>query len=479
MSLNRVSKHMIDPDFVKEVDSFSTKLENTPQKQVADTTQNKWWSESIEHVVTKINNENVSLKSIPSSYKEKVLFIGSSTTEGNGASKLEKTWFKIIEEKLGQDYKCYFRGIGGNKTIDVINRFYKDVAPIQPDFVIIQLTIGNEGIYSNSDKTKIYHQFKENMIKIINMVKQIGATPIVIGQAPTKNYNDLYYKYGLKITEEIASMGVHVIDLMGNLAKENGKPFDQVMNDNLHYNDLGQEYIVNAFPPTLLKKAKIQEGGFLKEQNGYIRLGNELYTDLPIYFEPDEPLKNFTFFCWFRYAKPNHGVVPSNASGVVSFNNSDRLYVVSGNENEWRLTNNSGSGDSKFNSTEIQWNKWISLAISYHAEDNQYIVYCNGREIGRYTADVGVLTKLTLAGREGAELKTLRNADFKNVLLYRTRLNAQQIKRLHEGEYLQMSMELFAPMNDKFIVPGSSINNLAPTNSRLIINNGETNISGS
>ena len=464
-----------------EIADITEQLAHTPQKESVDTTQGKWWSEVIEHVVATLNGESVAVKTIPTEVKEKVLFIGSSTTEGNGPSVIDNAWFKIIERRLGDKYKCYFRGIGGDNTVDVINRFYNDVAPVQPDFVVIQLTIGNEGIYSSTDKVAIYQQFKDNMLQIINMVKQIGATPIVIGQAPTKNYNDLYYRFGVKVTEEIASMGVHTIDVMGNLAKEDGTPFEQVMKDTLHYNDLGQEYIANAIPITLFDKARVQAGGYFKEQeNSYIHLGQDLYTDLPIYFEPDEPIKNFTFFCWVRYAQPNHGVVPSNASGVVSFNNSDRLYVVSGNENEWIITNNSdSSGGGRFTSTEIQWNKWISLAISYHAEENQYIVYCNGIEIGRHTADVGVLTRLTLAGREGAEGLTLRNADFKNVLLYRTRLNAQQIKRLHEGQYLQMSLELFAPMNDKAIVPGASLNNLAATTSTLIVNEGETNITSS
>ena len=64
---------------------------------------------------------------------------------------------------------------GGADTSGMINRFH-DVAQTKPDFVVISLSLNNEGLFR--DETAC-DRFEKGIRKLANLVEAIGALPII------------------------------------------------------------------------------------------------------------------------------------------------------------------------------------------------------------------------------------------------------------------------------------------------------------
>ncbi|MOA51800.1 hypothetical protein D3C78_1749900 [compost metagenome] len=75
---------------------------------------------------------------------------------------------------------------------------------------------------------------------------------------------------------------------------------------------------------------------------------------------------------------------------------------------------------------------------------------------------------LNVGGRPGAATY-LKNANIKDVIVYRVKKQEWQIKQLYGGVVSQAALELFAPMNDKITSGGTSLQNMAMTPNNLYI----------
>lgn len=458
-----LAANVFDTDGESVEDTLGEKADKnkTPEKKSVDTTTGKWWSDSVEHLEVDLNGGKSAVKTIPTEYKEKVVLLGSSTTEGNGAANRSDAWFNIIKSRMGDNYIFYNRGYGGNNTQDVINRFYKDVAPLDPDFVFIQLTIGNEGIYTATDKQAVYKQFLDNIIKIARMVYQIGATPIIVGQGPTKRYNAMYYRMGYGINDTLASMGYYVINIMGSLAPQETPWYSEIpMKDNLHYNELGQEHIASTISPTLLRHIQHKERGDIQSYGGTITVKNPSTSTPLIYRKPEnDEIKSFTFFTRLKV------INITRANGVASFNNMARL-ALSSVDGRFILWDD--NGQVMIDDFDPYKNKWISLAYVYSDLDKRIYFYINGdlvKTIENANIDFKVLN---IGGRETATAQ-IEDAEYSDIVLYRTALTNKQVLNLHLGVIPQSSLEIYAPLTDNMINNYAALTNLAPTDAALMI----------
>ena len=52
-------------------------------------------------------------------------------------------------------------------------------------------------------------------------------------------------------------------------------------------------------------------------------------------------------------------------------------------------------------------------------------------------------------------------ADMKDLMIYRSALNADEVAALNKGSLLQASLEVYAPLTDARLTPGSALENLA------------------
>jgi lysophospholipase L1-like esterase len=435
-------------------------------KNSIPTTGGKWWSETVEMIKTTVGTKERKVLTAPLEAKKTIVFTGSSSTEGTGTTDQKtKSYAQLFAAKLGTaKYNFYNRGVGGDNTTGQLNRFYKDIAPLNPDFVFLAFTLGNEGYVSASDKRALCNQFKNNLLRLCHMVKQIGAVPIVMTQAPTTAYDSDFYDYAQKMTDEFESAGIHLCDWGGVVDAMDGtfKPIASIMYDTVHYKDAAHVEICNAIPPTLLEEAAFKTGGYLTSPKGYINTGN-LVTQTPITYSPTD-ITTFTYFMRFRKVTPE-------LLGYVSFNGLQRIL----GQTTGYVQYNDGAGvvvtvDGTVNYNDGQWH---SLAATYSPITKELKIYLDGVYKATVNNQTIALSKLTVGGRDNAT-STLKNADIKDIALYRTRLTDKKVLALHEGTVSQTSLEIFSPCHDKIVGRGMNIINLAPTSVNLEINTGET-----
>jgi hypothetical protein len=447
-----------------------TKLKNgeigTAIKKDVQTTQGRFWQTTITQVNVTQNNEERQVMTVPTSFKKKIVLIGSSSAQGNGVEDYTTTSFwALLKGKLEpKGYEVINRGFSADNTTKGLDRFYKDVITANPDFVIIAFTLGNEGMTTaGADKNAVYQQFKNNILKMCYQAKQIGATPIIMTQAPTRSYTVDIYAYSQKLNAELQAMGFHVVDWGGpvDALDGTGKPIDSIMYDNVHYKEAAHKEIANAFPPTLFDRGFLENGGYLRTQLGYINT-NTITSETPIFYDITDIT---TFSAFMRFKKGT-----AEVASLMSFSGGIRCFL----DANGAIIFNDGPSGSVIIANDINYanNSWHSLGVTYSPIDQQVRFFVNG--VLKHTRASAIIpNKWTIGGRAGSTL-TFKNGSLKDFALYRTRLSNEQIMQMHAGMFSQMSLEIYSPGHDRVLAPGVPLINLAPTTVNLQINPSET-----
>lgn len=476
-----VESGLVDQLF-ERINSLNERLENiviegggeqVVKSEVVETTEGKPWSTTITEATATLGGIKQKVVTKPLNTTKRIVLFGSSSIEGVGVTNPSNSFANRLSNRLSsRGYEVVNRGISGDNTLGAIARFFKDVVPLNPDFVIFGFTIGNEGMYSLSDKAAVYEHFRNNMFKLIHMTKKFGAVPIVLTQAPTQDFTNEIYNYSKKLQEELDESGVLCIDWGGVVDDLSGRPFANAMSDAWHYNDASHKEICNAIPPSLFEKAAIQRGGNLQPSyKGSVRFG-AITTATPIHFVPTDEITTFTFFARFKID------TGTGLCALVSFTPTERVFT-SGNTGTGAIAyaNSSISDFPIDDSKNFANDTWFSLAVTYSPISGKMRFYIDGVFKSEATLSM-IPTRFTIGGREGSNY-VLKTANVKDVAIYRTRLKDYQIAQLHGGLVSQTSLEIYSPMNDKTIFPNGKLVNLAGTTSNFVVNAGETGVSSS
>lgn len=437
----------------------------TSIKKSVQTTQGRFWQGSTEQINTIIGGDERQVKTIPTTFKKRIVLIGSSSAQGNGvADYTTSSFWALLKAKLEpKGYEVLNRGFSADDTSKGLERFYRDVITANPDYVIISFTLGNEGITNTGvDKYVIYKQFKDNILKMCYLTKQMGAVPIVMTQAPTKSFTKEIYNYAQKFNSELEALSVHAVDWSGavDAMSGDGKPILSIMYDNVHYNEAAHVEIANAFPPTLFDRSHFETGSYLTTQKGYINYNTPI-SQTPIYYDTTD-ITTFTAFMRFRKST-------AETAGFMSFSSGIRVFM---DGSGYVLFNDNLSGNIQVEAKNYADNAWHSIAVSYSPIDQKVRVYMDG--VLKFTTTSTIVpTRWTIGGRSGSNY-TFKNGDVKDLALYRTRLTDTRIMQMHQGTFTQTSLEIYSPCHDKNISAGMPLINLAPTTVNLRIDATET-----
>jgi len=105
--------------------------------------------------------------------------------------------------------------------------------------------------------------------------------------------------------------------------------------------------------------------------------------------------------------------------------------------------------------------EWHHIVLSHYTARGETLFFVDGKLTGK-AAERLQPTRFVLGG-PGApgNAPAPKQADYKDVLVFRSALNADEAAALHEGKLLQASLEIYAPLNDSQFRPDSVIENRA------------------
>jgi lysophospholipase L1-like esterase len=346
----------------------------------------------------------------------------------------------------------------GFDTRNTIARFEKDVVPLHPRVVLIGLSMANEGL-TTDDPDSVFSRYKDGIARLIDLCRQHKIIP-VIGLCYSNNeYNKTHYDYLKRINLLIQGWDVPCVNLLGAIDDGHGH-FPEVHTfDPGHPDNRGHEELFLAFVPTLFD-ALVEPAPSFTPDTGVA--GMKLSSGGPFHevsYIPGEVMHPFSFGFSFKAGQPGSlgkvmlpgsqasGEIMINAEGFLVYRNNDRQITSLSRPSE---------------------NQWHSVMITHG-----YLV--------------GMTTLYLDGGRQGSGEERLEPAGFvignssapvafRDLRIYRTALNRDEVQALTEGKRIEGSLEVWAPLMDATPAKNLALQNRALSTCRAVLDateNGE------
>ena len=179
---------------------------------------------------------------------KKIVCIGDSLTYGFGVSK-SHSWFSLLENKFS-NYLWLNKGINGDTTLGMMDRFYEDVIDEKPNMVIIMGGSNDFLSHRSVESTLDNIKFLVKDALDNHIIPILGIPPFVIDSMAMESW-DPYCNYALmnsklelyknlldeySIKENLLVLNFY--DLFKNLSINNS--IEHFYTDGLHLNSKGQ-----------------------------------------------------------------------------------------------------------------------------------------------------------------------------------------------------------------------------------------------
>ncbi len=186
----------------------------------------------------------------------KIVAIGSSSTEGIGASDRSKNYPSRLAEELlrrfpDREINVVNKGIGGETASQMLVRFQKDVLDLKPNLVIWQL--GSNAALKGVDPDKFEQSLREGVRRLKAIDVDIVLMDLQLSPRVLKRPAHQKIMRIIKATAQDTKVAVfRRFDAMQYWYKDGGmQPNDIMSRDQLHMNDLGYACVARLLASSL------------------------------------------------------------------------------------------------------------------------------------------------------------------------------------------------------------------------------------
>ena len=395
--------------------------------------------------------------------KEKIIAVlGSSVASGWVTSREAKHdmgngYGRRLGRLLGfRDFKVVNVSVPGDTTAKVLARLDKDLFPLKPDFVIVSLSLENEGIRGlwGKDPEQVYAGFKAGLREIINKCRQNSIVPILGTCYPNDNFTQAeHYAYIKNMNMEIGTWDVPSINLLGALDNGAGQFVPGIAFDLDHPADLGHRELYHSIVPSLFQALAAGKSLPVKETGpGFMALGNSGSKAGALSHIPMDPVHSFSnVIDFFPRSKGLLCVVQDLEGAKATLSITAAGYLVY----------HSTGGVEKTFQTSLLDQAWHQIGIVHHGLKNETIVYVDGIP-GATVPEILHPVQFVIGGKESAD------TECREWMIYRAPLNADEMKGLDSGVLLQSSLEVYAPLRGEKLRPNIEAANKAQSLAEVI-----------
>jgi len=386
----------------------------------------------------------------------KIAWMGSSVAYGTGSTTGNQGYVYLYTQELknrfangkGQGWNVSNISIPGNNTISVLNRWDKDLLPQCSRYVVYALSLGNEGITTGGQQ--VYDQFKNNLQLLINKARLEGIEPIIANCYARNAYTATEYNYVKQMNALINSWNVPSINLLGADENGSGQWVNGYYYDALHPNDPGHHEFMYSIVPSLFDALDVGKAQPKFITGTSMSLGAN--SDYKLAITPEETLHPFTLsfdvrtsdfgnLCEFQTTTGTHGLSILPGSGKI-------LYTSAAS---------TGIGGA----TAVNNNQWHKITITHYYAQGKTLLYVDNVLQGTVSEKINP-TKFTLAG------ETSPSADYRNLMLHRSALNATEVAALNSNQILKSSLEIYSPLDGQGITGSDPLINLAQSLNKVV-----------
>src|SRR5262245_42524565 len=406
-------------------------------------------------------------------HPHRIAVFGSSVANGRGDEFARDGYTGLLRVLMSRKgWEVLNQSRGGDNTKTLMTRFAPEGAPdpktrylmtVDPSYVVIGLSFGNENLYESktkADKDAVYDGYLKGIRAVVDGARPNGITPIVMLCYTRDLYTPEDYEYVRRADVEQAQWDVPTVNVLG--AIDDGKGHWALGWDDKHPQASGHAEFAYSFVPSLFEAlekgkpnpVKAAGGGFARIASGAA----------PLTFAPEETMHPFALSFMVRTQtdgtiaaisgstltatseiRQNEGK-PFTATTLVADKSFAAALVVQNGMFGYRAAR-ATSGIVSSVRADAQWHH---IVLSHFTARGETMLFVDGRLVGSVAERLE--PKKFVVGNRG---------DYKDLFLYRSALNADEVAALHQGKMVKGSLEIYSPLSDAEFTTGGTVENRA------------------
>ena len=375
-----------------------------------------------------------------------IAVMGASVALGVGANITDGYAYQyaaLLEERAmtgqGADWEVVNISIGGNNTVDVLDRWETDLRPLCSRYVIYGLSLGNEGITNQGQAA--FDQFRDNMLILISQAREYGIEPIVMNCYARSDYNATDYDFIKQMNLQIHEWDVASVNTLGAIDNGAGQWAPGYFADPFHPNTEGHLEFSYAMVPSLFDALDDGKPQPQKVDDTYLTI-DKTASDYQLEFRPDHIVHPFTFSFELR---------TSGTGDVAGFITEENGYggLIIGQESGV-LDYITSDSDGIQGETVVNDGAWHHVVLTHYYAWGKTFLYIDGMLQGE--VDEKLEPQTFILSEQDAP-----TADYSQWLFYRSAMTPDEVNSIVDGALLKSSLELYAPLDGQ----GDTLVNLA------------------
>lgn len=394
---------------------------------------------------------------------------GSSVCNGQGATG-NRGYAYLYGEQLGERYTAqtspnpfYVSGIsiGGNTTQNLLDR-YDEMTRDHAAYVIIGLSMGNEGIHESSNKQATLNQFSRNMQTLISRIKTDGKVPVVMNNYTRGDFTLEDYSYIKQMNLQIHEWDVASVNTLGAIDDGTGKWASGYMADNAHPTTNGHREFFYAMTPSLFDALASGRGLPVRDTTQAMTLSGGSVIN----FRGEATVHPFTVSLRIKGSQPGqlllYKLTAGTRQGTLTVDNDG--HVVYTNATNRTLTSKGTLSDDR----------WHTVTLTHYYAQGRTLLYLDNEEVGEQRERISSLADVTVG-----DPSTTTTRQLSELFFWRAALSPDEVQAHVSGRLLKSSLELYVPATPALENLATSLNAVTFVGGQASIIPGDVNHDGS
>ena len=360
---------------------------------------------------------------------------GSSVCNGQGATG-NKGYAYLYGEQLKERYTSATSGnpfyvtgisIGGNNTQNLLDR-YDEMTRDHARYVIIGLSMGNEGIHESGNKQQTLNQFSTNMQTIIRRIKADGKVPVVMNNYTRGDFTLEDYSYIKQMNLLIHQWDVSSVNTLGAIDDGKGRWASGYQQDNAHPTTNGHKEFFYAMTPSLFDAIAAGKTQPVRDLSQQLTLsGGSVIT-----FKGEGTVHPFTITVRFKGGMKGrlftYNMATGSRKGFVTVDADGHLVYTN-------VTNRTIATTATVND-----DAWHYATLTHYYAQGRTLLYLDGEAAAEMQERI-TSQALWVVGDESTDVqRTLSELFF-----WRSALSPDEVQAVVSGKMLKSSLELYVP----------------------------------
>ena len=425
-------------------------------------------------------------------HPRRIAVFGSSVANGRGDEFARDGYTGLLRTMMAaRGWEVLNQSRGGDNTRSILPRIapagaadpkVRYLTTVNPSYVVIGRSVGNEGLSeakTTAEKDAVFKGYGEGMRALVHRARQQNIVPVISLCYPRSVYTPEDYAYVRRMNVIQQQWDVPSVNFLG--AIDDGKGRWSLGWDDKHPQASGHREMFYSFVPTLFEALESGKATPVRPVNSrsFARIAG---GRAPLTFTPDGVVHPFAVSVMVRAqgdgtvaamagsmlvakteTRPNEGK-PFEATTLVV----DRAFTASLAVQNGRWAYQSAGG-TIVDSGVAADTRWHHIVLSHFTGLGETYLYVDGKLSGN-VAERLESNRFVIGGPGGgAGPAGPRQADYEDLFIFRSALNADEVAVLADGKLLQGSLEIYAPLTDAEFASNGSVENRAQSLAALKI----------